>query len=68
MQNIPAHYDGVHVLLDEHVDLPPNARLVVTVLPDMDSERADFLLLSTSALADAYSDEEVEYSAADIVK
>ena len=68
MQSIPAHYDGVHVLLDEDVDLRPDTRLIVTVLSDTDSEREDFMFLSASALADAYSDEEVEYSVADIAR
>jgi hypothetical protein len=68
MQSIPAHYDGSQVLLDEAVELRPDTRLIVTVLPDADSERDDFLRLSETTLADAYAEDEVEYTEADLVK
>jgi hypothetical protein len=64
--SIPAHYDGVHVLLDEPVALRPHARLIVTVLEDSDDDREDFLRLAASGLADAYSEDEVEYTEADL--
>jgi len=32
-QTIPAHFDGQHILLDEAVELEPNRKLLVTVLP-----------------------------------
>ncbi len=64
--SIPAHYDGAQVLLDEKVNLPPNARLIVTVLEDSDSDREDFLRLAGSGLATAYDEDEVEYSEADL--
>ncbi|NUM48332.1 MAG: hypothetical protein HUU38_26795 [Anaerolineales bacterium] len=34
LTTIPAHFDGKQILLDIAVDLKPNARLLVTVLPD----------------------------------
>jgi len=68
MQSIPAHYDGSQVLLDEAVELRPDTRLIVTVLPDLDSDRDDFIRMSTTALNEAYSDDEVEYTEADIAK
>ena len=40
---LQAHYDGEHIVLDEPYDLPPNANLMVTLLPssaDTDSEDA----------------------------
>lgn len=64
--SIPAHYDGAQVRLDEKVDLPPNARLIVTVLQDSDTDRQDFLRLAESGLAAAYGEDEVEYTEADL--
>lgn len=66
--SIPAHDDGSRVLLDEAVALRPNTRLIVTVLENSDSDRAGFMSLSSGALAAAYSDDEVEYSEADLVR
>lgn len=66
LMSIPAHYDGTQVLLDEKVSLPPNSRLLVTVLDDSDDDREQFLQLASNSLATAYSDEEVEYTAADL--
>ena len=60
-QTIAAHFDGEHILLDEAVELEPNAKLLVTVLPkdaDVDAWRN----LSAKRLRDAYSEEEEEYS------
>jgi len=37
--SIPAHFDGERILLDEPVELARNARLMVTVLPDGDTDR-----------------------------
>jgi len=60
-QTIPAHFDGQHILLDEAVELEPNTKLLVTVLPkdaDVDSWRA----LSARRLEEAYAEEEEVYS------
>ncbi|HEV8187227.1 MAG TPA: hypothetical protein VGP83_05720 [Pyrinomonadaceae bacterium] len=59
-QTIPAHFDGQHILLDEAVELEPNTKLLVTVLPkdvDVDAWRA----LSANRLEEAYAEEEEEY-------
>jgi hypothetical protein len=60
-QKIPAHFDGEHILLDEPVELEPNAKLLVTVLPK-DVERAEWLSVSLKRLQAAYEDGEEEYS------
>jgi len=54
--------------LDEPHQLPPDARLLVTVLPTdtFEEERADWLRLSARGLAAAYGDDEPEYTDADI--
>jgi len=60
-QTIPAHFDGEHILLDEAVELEPNTKLLVTVLPkdaDVDAWRT----LSAKRLEYAYSKEEEESS------
>jgi hypothetical protein len=51
MVALQAHYDGKHIVLDEPYDLPPNASLMVTVLPpasDADSEEAWLRAASSS--------------------
>jgi hypothetical protein len=47
--------------LYEPFDLPPNTRLIVTVLPPMtDTDREDWSNLSVANLARAYGDDEPE--------
>jgi hypothetical protein len=65
--SIPAHFDGERILLDEPVELEPNTRLIVTVLPNQDAERESWLRLSGKRLEDAYSIDEEEYSL-DLIK
>ncbi len=60
--SIPAHFDGERILLDEPVELEPNTRLLVTVLPGRDAERESWLRLSGKRLEDAYGEDEEEYS------
>jgi hypothetical protein len=62
---IPAHFDGERIQLDEPVELKPNARLVVTVLPaDADDEAwNEFALRAFEA---GYGDEEPEYTMEDL--
>lgn len=64
-QTILAHFDGQHILLDEAVELEPNTRLLVTVLPK-DIEREAWLSMSSNRLRDAYSNGEEEYSLGEI--
>jgi hypothetical protein len=59
-QTIAAHFDGKQILLDEAVELEPNTKLLVTVLPK-DAEREAWLALSAKRLQDAYADEEEDY-------
>ena len=66
--SISAHFDGNQVMLDEDIDLRPNAKLIATVLDDFNDERTDSCKLSLSALAAAYDEDEVEYTEADIKK
>ncbi|HXC68855.1 MAG TPA: hypothetical protein VN644_02720 [Pyrinomonadaceae bacterium] len=66
-QTIPAHFDGEHILLDEPVELEPNTKLLVTVLPK-DVERDEWLNLSASRLQGAYDNDEEEYSVDSIKK
>lgn len=68
MQSISAHYDGTQVLFDEEITLRANTRLIVTILTEDDSDRTDFHNLSSNVLADAYSDDEIQYSEADLAK
>ena len=65
--SIPAHFDGERILLDEPVELEPNTRLIVTVLPNQDAERESWLNLSGKRLEDAYGENEGEYSL-DLIK
>lgn len=60
-QTIPAHFDGKHILLDEAVELEPNTKLLVTVLPK-DSDSEEWRMLSAKRLEEAYSEDEEEYS------
>ncbi len=48
--SIPAHFDGERILLDEPVELEPDARLIVTVLPKDNGERESWLRLSAAQL------------------
>lgn len=59
--SIPAHFDGVQILLDEPYPLEPNTKLLVTVLPDEDEEREAWQSLSAQRLCDAYADDEPDY-------
>jgi hypothetical protein len=60
--SIPAHFDGERILLDEPIEMEPNTRLIVTILPKNDAERESWLRLSGKRLADAYGKDEEEYS------
>ena len=53
-------------MFDEEVNIPQHARLLVTVLEDPDTEREEFLTASSSAFADGFTEEEVEYSEDDL--
>jgi len=64
--SVPAHFDGERILLDEPIELEPDTKLIVTVLPKQDAERESWLLLSGRRLAGAYGEEEEEYPVSSI--
>lgn len=61
---LAAHFDGEHIQLDEPFQLPPNVRLLVTIIPEhsADSEREEWYALSKACLARAYADDEPDYT------
>ena len=64
---LKGHFDGERILLDEPFELQPNAPLMITVLPvTADEERAAWSQLAAMNLARAYSEQEAEYSGADV--
>ncbi len=66
MKSVSARYDGERVLFDEDIFIPADARLVVTILEDVDNDRLDFHCLATKTFADAFDEDEVEYSEDDL--
>ena len=64
---LKAHFDGRSILLDEPYQIPPNARLLVTLVESgQDDERALWAGLSLSGLAGAYGEDEPDYGPADV--
>ena len=51
-------------MLDENFELEPNTQLMVTILPSQptDQERIVWSQLSSTSFANAYSDDEQEYT------
>lgn len=65
--SLKAYYDGKTIRLEEPFDLPPNTRLMVTVLPaDTGADREDWSSLSAANLGRAYGDDEPDYSVANV--
>lgn len=65
MRTVRAHFDGKQVQLDEPCTLEPDTPLLVTVLPKSqpeDREREEWLSFSHGSLAQAYGEDEPEYS------
>ena len=67
--SLSAHFDGKQICLDEPFDLKPDAKLIVTVLPEqeLDDEHRIWLALSGQKLEDTYGENEPEYSS-DLIK
>ena len=63
---LKAHFNGDHIVLDEPFDLPPHSPLIVTLLPEPDTERADWEALAVESLARASGPDEPDYSLDDI--
>lgn len=57
-----AHFDGEQILLDDPVELQPNTRLLVTVIPELTAEQIAWLRLSAAGLNAAYGENEPDYS------
>ena len=59
-----AHFDGEQIRLDDPYELQPNTKLLITVLPKRHStdEREEWLHVSETGLAQAYGNNEPEYS------
>lgn len=62
---LKAHYDGEHIVLDEPFELPAHVPLMVTVFAP-DAERSEWAALGAQSLTRAYSDDEPEYTMADL--
>lgn len=66
MDNITlhAHFDGEQIRLDEPYELQPDTKLLITVLPKRQSagEREEWLFVPVTGLAQAYGNNEPEYS------
>jgi hypothetical protein len=62
---LSGHVEDNTIRLDEPFSLPPDARLLITVLPANASEsESDWARLSLQGLTAAYGDDEPDYSAA----
>ncbi len=61
---LPAHYDGTRICLDEEYPLELNTKLIVTILPqkESDHERKSWLQASAHSLERAYGEAEPDYS------
>ncbi|PYI86383.1 MAG: hypothetical protein DME26_09115 [Verrucomicrobia bacterium] len=65
-----AHLDGKQICLDEPFEIPPDAKLFVTVVPATDdtSDLRDWYEFGKRSLARAYDDDEPDYSNAVILE
>ena len=64
--NLPAHFDGERIVLDEPFDLKPHTRLIVTVLPEDlssqdDDEREAWFNWALEQFNRGYGDDEPDY-------
>jgi len=59
-----AHFDGEQIRLDEPFELKPDTplRVIVGGGDTLESEREDFFFLSNQRFAEAYGDDEPEYT------
>jgi hypothetical protein len=66
---LKAHWNGERILLDEPYELPPNAPLMVTVLPASAADRVDdWTTAAKLGLARAYGDDEPDSAPDDVAK
>ena len=61
---IHAHFDGEQIRLDEPYKFELNAKLLITVLPKdrTNTDREEWLAVSSMGLAQAYGNDEPEYT------
>jgi len=66
--SLKAHYDGERIQLDEPFELPRNVPLLVTVLSasERDDDRIAWFAVSTGALSRAFTEDEPDYTLADV--
>ena len=66
---LTAHFDGKQIVLDEPFQLPVNASLLVTILPQSDGDIDDRQWLAAASKSDAFAflndDSENIYTSAD---
>ena len=62
--SLKAHYDGERIVIDAPFELAPNLPLLVTVLSG--DELSEWTSLAVQSLAKAYTEDEPEYSLADL--
>jgi hypothetical protein len=60
---LSAHVEGKSILLDEPFDLPPDAKLLITILPveSIESEKQEWAAVAKRGLQRAYSEDEPDY-------
>ncbi len=63
-----AHFNGTQVVLDEPFTFEPDTKLLVTVLPDEDTERDEWFKFAAANLNAAYGEDEPEYTMEDLVE
>lgn len=59
--SVSAHFDGEHIRLDDPLELEPNTKLIVTVLPAQDPEHEAWTRLAQAGLENAYGPDEEDY-------
>jgi hypothetical protein len=59
--NLRAHFDGEQIKLDDPFPLPVNAKLLVTVLSEVDHEHEGWERLALTNLARAFGPDEPDY-------
>ncbi len=59
--SVSAHFDGERIRLDEPIELEPDTRLIVTILPKHNGDHEAWLALSGGRLEEAYSADEEGY-------
>ncbi|MBO9997723.1 MAG: hypothetical protein J7641_01745 [Cyanobacteria bacterium SID2] len=56
--SLSGYFDGESIRLDEPYNLPPNTKVIITVIPEETSERESWLNWSIQALNNAYGEED----------